>query len=294
MSSRIVTTSGFVLRSLRYGDTSRVATLFTRDLGKISIIAKGARVPGSLFGASLDLFTLSQFVVYYRPGRNLQMLKSGDVDHHFAHIADQPRRFVFGCAVLEYLDRMILEDEPAPELFGLGLRVLTRVDRSSLSAVSEVVRAFQLRTAALLGYALQLDACLHCGASLAEAALLDEPSRETGGRASWLFRPAEGGAVCVSCAAAAGTGYSVTPRALLRIRAMVVGAAADRVSEAGPSYRAGGAERAAVEPSETGVRDRWQRTLEALVEDYLRFHVERYRGLRSLGTADEAPRKSVR
>ena len=51
MTTTICTTDGFVLRSLRYGDTSRVATIFSHDLGKFSVIAKGARVPGSAFGS---------------------------------------------------------------------------------------------------------------------------------------------------------------------------------------------------------------------------------------------------
>jgi hypothetical protein len=39
--------------------------------------------------------------------------------------------------------------------------------------------------------------------------------------------------------------------------------------------------------SEETRRQRWQQTLDLLVEDYLRFHVEQYRGLRSFGNRDE-------
>lgn len=309
MSSKICTTEGFVLRSLRYGDTSRVATVFTPDLGKFSIIAKGARVPGSPFGASLDLFTISQFVVYHRTGRDLQMLKSGDVEHHFPSIQTESVRFTLGCAILEFVDRMMLEGEPAPQLFGLALRALSRINQGSLAAAPEVVRAFQLRTAALLGYGLSLDACLHCGTSLAEAAVV--LSVEDGGtavdvradkRSSWLFRPAEGGAVCFECAGSA-SGYSMTPRALLRLRAMVMGSGSEsRVAEPSSDYlprtvpiqerpRSWSSSRKGTGSSSSAeeLRQRWQRTLDMLVEDYLRFHVERYRGLRSLGSWDEAP-----
>jgi DNA repair protein RecO (recombination protein O) len=310
MSSKICTTEGFVLRSLRYGDTSRVATVFTHDLGKFSIIAKGARVPGSPFGASLDLFTISQFVVYHRTGRDLQMLKSGDVEHHFPRIQTESVRFTLGCAILEFVDRMMLEGEPAPPLFGLALRALSRINQGSLAAAPEVVRAFQLRTAALLGYGLRLEECLHCGTSLAEAAvavLSGEDGRAAADtradkRSSWLFRPAEGGAVCSECAGSA-SGYSMTPRALLRLRAMVMGGGAEsRVAEPSPDYLPreirpqegprswSGSRKGTGSPSSAEeLRERWQRTLDMLVEDYLRFHVERYRGLRSLGSWDEAP-----
>lgn len=304
MTTTICTTDGFVLRSLRYGDTSRVATIFSHDLGKFSVIAKGARVPGSPFGASLDLFTVSQFVVYYRAGRDLQMLKTGGVEHHFARIQTEPARFTLGCAILEFVDRMMLEGEPAPGLFALTLRALSRVEQGSLVAAPEVLRAFQLRTAALLGYGLRLEACLHCGTSLAEAAVAlgvrengaagdsAAPPDRADPHRSWLFRPAEGGAICPACAGHA-SGYPMTPRALLRLRAMVSGNGTEaRVAEPVTAYLAppNPAPRVAPDPDATDARrERWLRTLDLLVEDYLRFHVERYRGLRSLGTQDEAP-----
>ena len=302
MTTTICTTDGFVLRSLRYGDTSRVATIFSHDLGKFSVIAKGARVPGSAFGASLDLFTVSQFVVYYRAGRDLQMLKTGGVEHHFARIQTEPARFTLACAILEFVDRMMLEGEPAPELFALTLRALSRIEQGTLAAAPEVLRAFQLRTAALLGYGLRLESCLHCGTSLAEAAVAlgvqengasidpGAPRERSDPRSSWLFRPAEGGAICPGCAGHA-SGYPMTPRALLRLRAMVSGNGAEaRVAEPVAAYLAPVARAGSIPPDSSEIRrERWLRTLDMLVEDYLRFHVERYRGLRSLGSWDEAP-----
>ena len=53
VSARILSCEAIVLRNLRFGDTSRVATLFTRELGKIGVIAKGARLPSSPFGATV-------------------------------------------------------------------------------------------------------------------------------------------------------------------------------------------------------------------------------------------------
>lgn len=315
MTTTICTTDGFVLRSLRYGDTSRVATIFSHDLGKFSVIAKGARVPGSAFGASLDLFTVSQFIVYYRVGRDLQMLKTGGVEHHFARIQTEPARFTLGCAILEFVDRMMLEGEPAPGLFALTLRALSRIEQGSLAAAPEVLRAFQLRTAALLGYGLRLESCLHCGTSLAEAAVAlgvrengvsadSAPVERSDARSSWLFRPAEGGAICPGCAGHA-SGYPMTPRALLRLRAMVSGSGPEaRVAEPVAAYLPRGNPLGA-DPDASGNtagaiasdsrREHWLRTLDMLVEDYLRFHVERYRGLRSLGSQDEATEpRSVR
>lgn len=315
MSSHIVRTEGLVLRNLRYGDTSRVATLFTSELGKIAVIGKGVRTPGSPFGASLELFARSEFVLYFRSGRDLQMLKSGDVITVHGRLLQAPFRLAYGAAVLEFLDRVLLEEEPAPGLFSLSLRVLARLEVERRVRAGEIFRAFQLRAASLLGYALLLDACLHCGRIL-------EDGVEGGGEDEvWLFRAPEGGALCPDCARSADLGHPLTVRALLRIRSMVrtefrpvvagtkIGSGEVPVAIATPRLR-----RDQPTPGPTGERPgahlvveadssgapasasaaelRWVAALDRIVEDFLRFHVERYRGLRSLqgGLLGSVPR----
>ena len=279
MSSRIVKCDGFVLRNLRYGDTSRVATVFTRELGKISVIGKGVRVPKSPFGASLELFCRSDYVVYYRVGRNIQMLKSGDVNLEYVGLLRSARRYVFGCAVLEFLDRMLLEDEPIDGLFSLTCRALLHLEEMPGSRLSEVFRAYQLRTAAMLGYSPMLDECLHCGHSLLEAiSTAPDPAREI-----WSFLIAEGGAVCPRCRGGSEGAVRLTARALWRMRSMAQG------NRRRPEENGSGTDR---EPQASAPNDAWVRTLEFIVEEFLQYHVERYRGLRSLrssiGFADPA------
>ncbi len=295
MSSRIVRTEGLVLRNLRYGDTSRVATLLTRELGKISVIGKGVREPKSPLGASLELFTRSEFVVYFRSGRNLQMVKSGDVIEEYRGVLLRGDRFQYGCGLLEFLDRMVLEEEPSDSLYLTACRALSRMSRVGLGEAGELFRAFQLRAASLLGYAPLLDACLHCGTSLDEAALTTETASRV-----WLFRPAEGGALCGNCAGSGEFGQPMTVRALLRVRSMVTprelptaatldAATAESGGEPDAGARVGEVTEAyvrrdpAIRPADNGDSlRRWSGALERVVEDFLRYHVERYRGLRSI------------
>ena len=49
----IVRTEAFVLKAVRFGETSMIYRLFTRDRGVVPVMAKGARRPKSRFGASL-------------------------------------------------------------------------------------------------------------------------------------------------------------------------------------------------------------------------------------------------
>ena len=287
MTSQILRTDGLVLRNLRYGDTSRVATLLTAELGKISVIGKGVREPKSPLGSSLELFARAEYVVYFRSGRNLQMLRSGDVIEPHSALARETFRFVYGSAVVEFLDRMLLEEEPSPPLYALVLRVLARLETTRRSRVNEVFRAFQLRAASILGYALLLDGCLHCDRSLDEAAFAPLDPSERG--EIWLFRPSEGGALCSDCARLVESGYPLTVRALLRIRSMV------RSEPTGAnlpsSERARGAMDEEADDRRQEAEFRWGEALEQIVESFLHFHVERYRGLRSLRSQLPAPQR---
>ncbi len=50
----LVTTDAIVLHTFRYGETSKIARLLTRDHGPQSVIAKGAMNPKGKFGARLQ------------------------------------------------------------------------------------------------------------------------------------------------------------------------------------------------------------------------------------------------
>ena len=50
----LVSTDAIILHSFRYGETSKIVRLLTRDHGPQSVIAKGAMNPKSKFGARLQ------------------------------------------------------------------------------------------------------------------------------------------------------------------------------------------------------------------------------------------------
>ena len=63
----IVSTDAIVLRSMKYGETSKIVTLYSKKFGKIKVIAKGARSAKSKFGASLEPMMHSS-VIFYKKG----------------------------------------------------------------------------------------------------------------------------------------------------------------------------------------------------------------------------------
>ena len=78
---RTYRTEAIVLKRTDFGEADRLLTLFSKDLGKISAIAKGARKPQSRKTGHVELFMRSKFFI--AKGRNLDIITQAEmVDPH--------------------------------------------------------------------------------------------------------------------------------------------------------------------------------------------------------------------
>src|SRR5205823_9754099 len=68
-----------VLRTTDWSDTSRIATLWTRELGKVRVLAKGGRRLRSNFESALDLLTLCRIVILRKSSGGLDLLTEAQV-----------------------------------------------------------------------------------------------------------------------------------------------------------------------------------------------------------------------
>ena len=62
-------TEGVVIRQTDFSETSRIVTFYTRDWGRISVIAKGAKRLKGPFEAALDLLTEGELASRWREDR---------------------------------------------------------------------------------------------------------------------------------------------------------------------------------------------------------------------------------
>ncbi len=75
-----MSTPAVLLRSFDYSETSRVLKLYTRDVGLISVMAKGVRRGGARGQGALDTFSRGELTAYIRPTRDLQTFKEFAVE----------------------------------------------------------------------------------------------------------------------------------------------------------------------------------------------------------------------
>jgi len=121
-------TSGVILRMTDWSETSAIVTWFTRDVGKLRTVAKGAHRPKSAFRGKLDLFYLDDIV--YVPSRrgDLHTLAECYVENPFPRIRERLDTFTAASYCCELVDLATEPEGPVPPLFELLVKSLTALD----------------------------------------------------------------------------------------------------------------------------------------------------------------------
>ncbi len=165
--SSLQTVTGIVLHRVRHGETSLILTAFTREAGKLGLMAKGARAKSKLGTATaLDLFCEAQFVFYRKIGRDLQLLKEWTTISPHAAVREDFERLTIASAVMELLSRCLTEEDPHPDLYDIAAATLHALDQRP-AAPLPLLWAFELGLFRSLGFSLQVETDSLTGKSFA-------------------------------------------------------------------------------------------------------------------------------
>ena len=186
----LVSTPAIVLHSFKYGDTSKIVRLLTRDHGVQSAIAKGAFRPKSSFGARLQFLSQGSAQLYLKQTRDLQTLAGFDLTAQREGLAQDLQRYAAAAALAELVLRLSPQ-ERHPEIFDLLARSLDDLERVPGAAVPTVGLAAMWSMVSTLGFAPAVDRCARDGRALAPG--------------SARFSVADGGLLCSACSAGAQT-----------------------------------------------------------------------------------------
>lgn len=189
MAGAPLLTPAIVLGTLRYGETSRIVRLATREHGVLSAIAKGALRPKSRFGGSLQL--LSEGMAHVLPSRSgdLHTLAAFDLTLLHGGIANDLERFAVASALAEAATRFV-PPGPLPHVFESLRDSVALIEVVPQDAIGVVGLRALWRLVGELGLAPAMAQCARDGAALPEGA----------GDVAFSLR--DGGLLCDRCAAA--------------------------------------------------------------------------------------------
>ena len=197
-----------VLRLNDFSETSQIVTLFTRTLGKVKMIAKGARrqtkIGAGSFDGGLDLLDLGEALFRHAPEKDLSLMTAWHLGDGHLPLRSDLRAMRLGLYAAELLDALVEEHDPHPALFDRLERLLADLP----TAAEASFLAFELDLLRETGDAPELDRCARCG---------DRPGPDE----RVFFSPAAGGLVCQLCEGKVAQSGEADPRLLRLMRGLL-------------------------------------------------------------------------
>lgn len=168
MQTGKIVTSGLVLRETDTKEADKILTVLTPELGKISVIARGARRKNSRLAASAQWLVYSEMTLYLR-GNWYMLDEAGTIELFDGMRADFEKIALASCFA-ELAETLVMEN--SPEILRLLLNALYAL--SVLDRPNRLVKAaFTLRLLALAGFEPLADGCAFCGRPQPHKPMLD-------------------------------------------------------------------------------------------------------------------------
>ncbi|MDL1911768.1 DNA repair protein RecO [Chloroflexi bacterium CFX6] len=157
---RSIRVDAVVLRHSDYGEADRLLTIYTRQLGKMRVIAKGARKIASRKAGHIEPFTHVRLQL--AKGRDMFLVTQADTVDAYLPLREDLILTSHASYVMELLDRFTYEDETEnSSTFRLLTETLSRL--ASLFDPWLVIRYYEMRLLDQLGFRPQLRECANCG-----------------------------------------------------------------------------------------------------------------------------------
>jgi DNA repair protein RecO (recombination protein O) len=158
---RVYRAEGVVLRRQDFGEADRLTTIYTRNLGKLRLVAKGVRKPRSRKSGHLEPFTRVKLLI--ARGRQLDIITQAEAIETYPNIGSDLITLGHASYIVELLDRFSVEErEDNRQLYNLLLSSLDRLS-SGEEEPWAVILFFELRLLGFAGYRPELFQCVHCG-----------------------------------------------------------------------------------------------------------------------------------
>jgi len=167
---------------MEYEEADKIVTIYTKDYGKITAIAKGVRKTKSKFGSSLEILTYSIFLIY--KGRNIDIVSQTEILESFFSTSKEVIKFAFAANCVEIVNKLTEEREINIGLFNLLKEVLHYLRETNDPKL--LTLSFKWQTMSILGYRPSLNHCCRC-------------NKSTEDQKKMYFNIREGGLVCHNC-----------------------------------------------------------------------------------------------
>lgn len=149
---------GIVLKTQDYGETHKIVTIFTKDVGKLSAIARGANRPKSRLSALSQLFIQADFLIYLTKG--LSTVQQGQIVRSYREIREDIVKTAYASYIIELTDKLLDVKQPDPYIYNELQQTLTWINEKEDYMIPLMM--YELKLFEKGGFAPVLDRCVNC------------------------------------------------------------------------------------------------------------------------------------
>jgi DNA repair protein RecO (recombination protein O) len=184
------------------GDYDKRLVILTKELGKITAFAKGARKQSSAFLACCQPFSFGNFSLY--PGKSAYNIMSVEMSNYFTELREDIEYVSYGLYFCEFADYMTKENNDEIEILKLLYQTLRVITKKAIP-LPLIKIIFEMKMMVLNGQAPQVFECVKCGNTSEH----------------YVFSADMGGLLCEACRAKAQNSVKLGTSAIYALQYIV-------------------------------------------------------------------------
>lgn len=186
-----IRTLSLVIGSQDYGEADRLLTLYTEDLGKLSVLAPSARRSTKRLGSGVSVLSFGDAVLKQKRGSQGYLLEQFRGQRSFVTLASDLELYSCALYACELCDALFPWQQVEPMVLGQLVRSFFALESiQDRREISVWLRLLEVKLLELGGFAFRVDSCSHCFRSI--------PVEQ-----KVAFHTNQGGIACFECMSAA-------------------------------------------------------------------------------------------
>lgn len=199
-------TKGFILKKIDRGEADQLLTVYTKDFGKVEILAKAVRKISSKLRAGAEIFYFSD--IEFIQGKVYKTLTDAILIERFENLRKDLKRLRIAHKIAGVLDDLVSGQESDDIIWRLLNEAFNNLNKQQSGVErykSEILYHYFLwNLLSILGYEPELYNCAICRKKIAPEKL--------------FFNPKEGGVICNLCEKSVKSSKEIEPETIKLLR----------------------------------------------------------------------------
>ena len=154
-----VKTTGIVITENSLGDSDKILTILTPNIGKITCVAKGAKRPKSLLMAGSQLLCFGEYILHKT--NDMYNIQSCEPIEIFYNIRVDLDKLNYLSCITKIISDVTTENQNNYNILKLYLNTLYMISESDKN-LDFIISVFKMRLLKTLGYSPNIDECVNC------------------------------------------------------------------------------------------------------------------------------------